>query len=92
MQPIALVFFALFTAILVGMYLIIRRRLAPLGGVATVGMIGSVVSMTLFSLGQGNLLAHALLVGLIVGGGMGALTLAAAWYFLSSEIRTRKTE
>jgi hypothetical protein len=91
MEPMALVFFVLFTVVLVGMYLLIRRRIAPIGAVAAVGMIGSILTMTLFSLGQGNLLAHALLVGFIVGGGMSVITLALSWYFLSTEVRAKHT-
>lgn len=87
MNPLAFIFFALFAVVLVGVYLSIRRRLAPPGVVAAAGVLGSVITMTLFSLAQANLLAHALLVGLLVGGGFAAGILAMAWYFLANELR-----
>lgn len=87
MTPLAFVFFALFALAIIGMYLAIRRRYAPPGVTAVVGVLAAVISMTLFSLAQANLLAHALLVGLLMGGGFAVATLALASYFLGSELR-----
>ncbi|MCU0511487.1 MAG: hypothetical protein MUE40_02850 [Anaerolineae bacterium] len=87
MNLLALIFFALFAGVIVGIYLTIRRRAAAPGLIAAGGMVGSVLTMTLFSLAQNNLVVHALLVGLLVGGGFAALTMALAWYFLSNELR-----
>lgn len=88
MNLLAFIFFALFSAIIIAIYLVVRRRMAPPGGVAVVGVLGAVITMTLFSLAQANILAHALLVGLLVGGGFASATLALAWYFLGNELRT----
>jgi hypothetical protein len=88
MSPLALVFFALFGAVVIGVYISVRRRMAAPGAIATGGVLGGVVTMTLFSLAQGNILAHALLVGLLVGGGLSAAALAIAWYFLGNELRS----
>jgi hypothetical protein len=87
MNILALIFFALFSATIIAIYLVVRRRMAPPGGVAVVGVLTAVVSMTLFSLAQANILAHALLVGLLIGGGFASATLALAWYFLGNEMR-----
>jgi hypothetical protein len=87
MSPLALVFFALFVVVMLGVYLSVRRRIAPPGAVAAGGVLGGVITMTLFSLAQGNMLAHAVLVGLLMGGGFSAAVLALAWYFLGNELR-----
>lgn len=83
----ALIFFAAFVAILFAAYLAIRqRRGAPLL-VAFGAVLGGVVSMVAFALAQGNTFAHALLVGLLMGGGFSAATLAMAFYFQGNELR-----
>ncbi len=89
MQGDALIFFALFALVLVGMYLAIRREWAPPGLVAGVGMVGSIVTMVLTSLANDNSIIQALVAGILVGGLFTAATLAAAWYFHSNEMRAR---
>jgi len=83
----ALIFFAVFVAILFAAYLAIRQRRSSPGLVAFGAVLGGIVSMTAFSLAQGNIFAHALLVGLLMGGGFSAAALAMACYFQGNELR-----
>ena len=86
-NPTSLLFFAVFGIILFVMYIAVRRRWASPMIVAAVGVIASVVVITLMSLTEGNHIYQALFVGLLVGGLFSAGTLAIAWYFLSQEER-----
>jgi multisubunit Na+/H+ antiporter MnhE subunit len=75
------VFFLIFAIVLVLMYLGIRRSWAAPGFIAGAGVLGSIISMMLFSFAQGNNLLHSVVVSLLVGGLFSGITLAAAWYF-----------
>lgn len=83
------VFFAIFAAILVWAYLAIRRRWAKPSFVAAAGVIGSIISMLLMSVSQGNTALHAIVVGLVVGGLFSGIVLAIAWYFQVKEMRAQ---
>jgi hypothetical protein len=87
MNPAAILFFLVFAGIVVAMYIAIRRRLGPTAVLATGGVLCSIIVMTLFSLAQDTLLAHALLVGLLLGGGLSVGALAIALYFQGAEQR-----
>lgn len=87
MSPVSLLFFFLFAGVLFFMYLGVRRRLAPLWLVGSLGVLGGALAMTLFGLSQGNVFQHALLVGLLIGGGLSIVTLATALYFQAQELR-----
>ncbi len=87
MSITSLIFFIAFAAILFFMYIGIRRRIASPMIISAAGVLGSVVSMMLFSLSQGNFIVHAILVGLLVGGGLSIITLVIALYFHSQELR-----
>lgn len=89
MQGLAWVFFALFALVLAGMYLGIRRAWAAPGTVAGLGMVLSIVLMSLISFAQANMPAQAIIVGVLLGGLFGGATLAVAWYFQSHEMRAR---
>jgi len=54
-----------------------------------VGAAASIVFMVLFSLGQGNGLAQALVVGFLVGSIFTAAAVAIANFFRASEARNR---
>jgi len=75
----------LFGVILFAMYIAIRRKLLPPTTVATLGVFGSIVTITLMALTQGNNIVQAIFVGLLVGGLFSAGILAMAWYFQSNE-------
>jgi hypothetical protein len=77
--------FLLFSATQVGTYLAIRRGWLPPMVVAAAGVVFSISTMLLFSLWQGNVLLHALLVGVLLGGLFSAAIIAAAWYFQRQE-------
>ncbi len=88
MSATGLIFFFLFAAILVGVYIAMRRRLAPVRILAAVGVFGGIVSMTLFAMSQENIVfVHALLVGVVLGGGLSMAVIMMAWYFLTQELR-----
>lgn len=78
-------FFAFFVLVVVGCYLAIRRGFAPPKLTAIAGIIGGVVAMSLFSLAQGNIPTHAVLVGLLVGGGISTVMNLMALYFHAQE-------
>lgn len=89
----ALLFFFLFVATIVSSYVALRRRLASPTLIGAGCVFGSIVLMMLFSLANGNVFLHALVVGVLVGGAFGVATLAVALYFQGDEMRknTRNT-
>ena len=92
MQPVALIFFLFFGLVLFAMYILIRRRIGSTSLVAAAGIVGSMISMTLFSLAQGNILLLAVVVGIVVGGAFSVGALLVASYFTSSETRRHKLD
>ncbi|MCB9451274.1 MAG: hypothetical protein H6672_07525 [Anaerolineaceae bacterium] len=92
MQGFALILFALFALVLVGLYLAIRREWANPGMVAGGGMVLSIFLMILTSLAQGNVPLQAIVVGIVIGAVFSGATLAVAWYFHSQERRAAYTE
>jgi hypothetical protein len=89
MQGSALILFVVFALVLAAMYLSIRRAWFSPGVTAAVGVILSMVIMVFISLAQNNLPIQAILVGVVLGGVFSGVTLAAAWYFHSQELRSR---
>jgi len=81
--------FAVFALLLAGIYLSIRRQWLAPGLTAGLGIVLSIFLMTLFSLAQNNVLVQAVVVGIVVGGLVSGVTLAAAWYFHTNEMRAR---
>lgn len=75
------VFYLIFSVILVWMYLAIRRQWAATGFVVAVGIVGTVISMLLMSVSQGNNALHAVVVGLVLGVLFSGATVAVARYF-----------
>ncbi len=92
MEGSALLLFVVFALVLAGMYLSIRRGWFPPGVTATVGVVVSMIVMVMISLAQHNLPIQAVIVGILLGGIFSGITLAAAWYFHSQELRTRYPE
>jgi hypothetical protein len=89
MQGSAILFFFLFTIVLVITYLAIRRQWFGPVMVSVGSVIASIIAMTLFSLAQGNGVFQAIVVGIVVGFVFSGATLAIAWYFHSGELRAR---
>jgi len=79
--------FLIFSAVLIAMYIGIRRQWAEPGLVAGVGALGSIAAMTLFMLARDMNVAYGLLAGTVVGTLFTAATLSVAWYFHSNELR-----
>lgn len=86
-NPTSWFLFAVFGLVLFVTYIAIRRRWASPTLVAALGVLGSIVIMTLVALTEGNIIYQAVFVGLLVGGLFSIGTLAMAWYFASSETR-----
>lgn len=89
MQGAAWIFFVLLALTLLGAYLAIRREWFAPGVTAAVSVVISIVLMILISLGQGNSIIQAVVVGILVGGMFSGAVLGIAWYFHSSELRKR---
>lgn len=87
MQGSALFLFAVFALVLAGMYMSIRRGWFAPGITAAVGIVLSMILMILVSLAQNNGVLQAVVVGVLLGGIFGGVTLAAAWYFHAQELR-----
>lgn len=86
---LSFVFYGIFAIILFWMYMAIRRGWGAPGFVAGAGVVGSIISMLLLSIAQGNAVLHAVVVGILLGGLFSGATLAIAWYFHLKEQRGR---
>ncbi|MBK8020682.1 MAG: hypothetical protein IPK19_04435 [Chloroflexi bacterium] len=78
-----------FALVLFVMYLAIRRRWLSPVVVSAVGVLLSIVLMTLVGAAQGNNAYQALFAGVLVGGLFSISTLAMAYYFVRAEERRR---
>jgi Na+/H+-translocating membrane pyrophosphatase len=87
-NPTAILLFVFFGLILFLMYIAIRRRFASPIVIAGMGVVASVIVMTLIGLVQGNTFYQAIFAGILVGGLFSAGTLAMAAYFQSNEQRS----
>jgi len=81
------VLFFIFGVVLVAMYLLIRRQILSPLLVGALGVIASIVLMTLNSLAQNNTIYQAIFVGFSIGGLFSVGILAMALYFLRNETR-----
>lgn len=90
MNTEAFAFYAAFAVLQVGVYLSIRRRLLHPALTAALGMLLSIVVITLMGLAQGNEIYQALFAGFIVGGLFCGGVLAMAWYFQTGEMRRQR--
>lgn len=91
MTPLALLFFAAFAVSIVASYLAIRRGVSRPGLISAGSVMLNVILMTLFAYSQEEVvLVHALLVGVLLGGGLSLAALAMAWYFQGNDLRERK--
>jgi hypothetical protein len=83
MQWVIFVVFALMLAVFIHSPSMVCAR-----SYGYVGVVLSMILMTLFSLAQNNLPIQAIIVGVLLGGLFSGATLAAAWYFHSNEMRS----
>jgi hypothetical protein len=89
MAGAAWIFFALLAITLLLTYLAIRREWLAPGVTAVISVIVSMILTVLVSLGQGNSIIQAVVVGILVGGMFSGAVLGIAWYFHSNEMRQR---
>ncbi len=80
-----IVFFFLFALTLLGIYLAVRRQLASPGVIGALGMIASIVFMTLYLLSFEIVMIQGVIFGVIIGILFAGATLATAFYFLKQE-------
>lgn len=85
MQGLSWIFFILLAATLVAAYLSIRREWLRPSVTSGLAVVASILLMMLTSLGQGNSVIQAVVVGIVVGGLAAAVTIAVAWYFHMQE-------
>jgi ABC-type Fe3+-siderophore transport system permease subunit len=79
------IFFLVFAAVLVVMYVLTRRALAPVGLVALIGSIINVVMIALISWGTGNNPLQIVFVSLGIGVLFSVASVAMALYFRSND-------
>lgn len=92
MNSTGLVLFVIFSLVLFGTYIAIRRRILAPTLVAAGSIIASIAIMTLVGMSQGNHIYQALFVGFLVGGLFSISVLAVAWFFASSERRQHEAD
>lgn len=80
-------FFMLFAIAQVAMYLTLRRGLAAPTTIAAIGLPSSVVLAALMAAFNGNGLGQVMFVGLLMGGLVGGVTLAIAYFFHTTTSR-----
>jgi uncharacterized membrane protein YedE/YeeE len=80
-----LFFFGLNALTLTAIYIGLRREVAPVGFIAGMGIIASIITMTLFLLQRVDVALQGIIFGIIVGAAMAIATLMTAWYFHSQE-------
>lgn len=80
-NPLSLIFFALFAVILVWMYLALRRGWMTPGFVVGAGTAGSIITMLLMSVSQGNQILHAVVNGVVLGSVFSLATFGIATFF-----------
>jgi multisubunit Na+/H+ antiporter MnhB subunit len=78
-------FFILFGLTLLGMYVAIRRQLAPVGLVAAIGMAMSIITMTLYLMSQVESEEQGIIFGILIGAFFAFATLAVAWFFQTQD-------
>lgn len=87
MEGAAWIFFVLMALTLLFTYLGIRREWMSPSVIAVISVIVTIVLMILTSLGQGNSIIQAVVVGILIGGMFSGAVLGVAWYFHNNEMR-----
>jgi hypothetical protein len=79
-------FFFLFAVTLFVMYIAVRRELAPLGLIAALGTVSSIITMMLYLLSLVDVAIQGVLFGIVIGLVMSIATLSLAWYYRNQEV------
>lgn len=82
-----LIVFVIFAGILFAMYVALRRRLWQTVPTVGLGMGGAIIAMIIYiSMRSTNAsFITNMILGMIIGGGLAGVTIAAAWYFNRNE-------
>jgi hypothetical protein len=94
MSVSALIFFFIFSLIILGMYISLRRELFNPTIVVAVGIISSTLAMMLTLKQMNDTVSNfqAVFFGFLIGGAFSLTTLAVAWYFHSNDLRNDYAE
>lgn len=89
MSASALIFFFIFSLIIIGMYVAIRRMWFDATITVAIGIISSTIAMTLMLKQMNDNVgdAQAIFFGFLIGGAFSGVALMVAWYFHSNEMR-----
>ncbi len=87
-SPLSLIFFALFAAVLVWMYLAIRRNWMSPAFIIGAGLSGTIITMLLMSVSQGNEILHGVVNGVVIGTVFSLATFGIATFFSKREGKT----
>ncbi|MBE2183177.1 MAG: hypothetical protein IAE89_07110 [Anaerolineae bacterium] len=79
--------FIVFALVLLLGYIGMRRKFMRTGSIIVYMLIGSIATMFLVSLTNGNNILQAAFVGIVVGGAFSVITASTAWYFQRAEAR-----
>ena len=86
-NPTSWLLFIIFGLVLFVMYIAIRRLWGSPVLVTAIGVLLSIVLMTLNGLVQGNSIFQAIFAGLLVGGLFSGGVVIMAWYFTNNQRR-----
>lgn len=84
-------FFFLFALTLLGVYIAVRRQLASPGVIGALGMIFSIIFMTLYLLSFEIVMIQGVIFGVVIGILFAGATLATAIYFLKQEQKQKSS-
>lgn len=89
MSASALIFFFIFSLIIIGMYVAVRRMWFDSTVTVAIGIISSTIAMTMMLRQMNDNVgdAQAIFFGFLIGGAFSLISLLVAWYFHSNEVR-----
>jgi hypothetical protein len=87
-SPLSLIFYALFALVVIWIYLAVRRGWTSPGFILGAGTAGTIITILLMSVSQGNEALHAVVNGIVVGSIFSLGTFALATYFSRRERKT----
>lgn len=84
-SPLSLIFYALFALVVIWIYLAVRRGWTSSGFILGAGTAGTIITILLMSISQGNEALHAVVNGIVVGSVFSLATFGIATYFSRRE-------
>lgn len=92
MQGASFLYFIIFSLIVIGMYVVVRRQWVNPAIAAAGGIVAGTIAMmlTLTEMNPNMMDVQAIFFGFIIGTGFCMVALAVAWYFHSNELREQQ--